>query len=396
MVLGVILARLLPPDVFGQLAFITASITLMMIPLSISSTQVLVTDGGKTPELFGKVMGLVAITISLKLMVVLLFVLWQLLHGSLENAIVGLLVGLPAALTDWLDVLRADLEGHGRFKPNFLAQFTNLAVSASLGIGLVLLGWGIYGLAVGGAAAFLPQLTLYLHASKRKMKEITITHESVKSQLRVGWWLWLTQISGAIMFRVDKIVLGKLGGETELGYYNRALNYSPFCMLALGSLLTNAAVVALKGSQKENASRKIIFFKMLFIMLAGAIVNWVILYFFSDPLIVWVFGPHWAGSIPVFEAFAWLSLAYVFYYLPMNMLLALDAYPPLAIARITGLLVFCLLLLWFSAHGGLTAVSVAYMLSWAMVLTGIFTGLSGVIWRWYHTHVPKRGMTTIG
>ena len=55
--MGVIFARLLAPDVFGQLAFITSTITLFMIPFNVHATQVLVTDGGRNPDLFGQTLG---------------------------------------------------------------------------------------------------------------------------------------------------------------------------------------------------------------------------------------------------------------------------------------------------------------------------------------------------
>lgn len=376
MVLGIILARLLAPEVFGQFAYITAALAVIMVPLNISSSQVLVTDGGRTPTLFPQVMGLTVVTVASKLGIVFLFVLWQLAHGNTENAIVGVLVGLPTAMTDWLDVLRSDLEGRGQFKPNFLAQSTGLIVQAVAAITLVLSGWGIYGLATAGFAAFVPQLTAYLLASGRKPTDFTLTREGLRSQIRVGFWLWLTSTCGTILLKIDKVALGRYGGETQLGYYNRALNYSPFCMLAMGSLLTNASVVALRGRAGQHAMRAILA-KLAAVMLVGATVNGLVLHYFSDPLVVWIFGPQWADSIPVFKAFAWLGLAYVFHYLPMNVLLAKDAFRALAVGRVAGLLLFCGVLWYLQCRGGgMTGTSVAYAFSFAMAATGLLSAIA--------------------
>jgi len=376
MVLGVILARLLSPEVFGQLAYITAVITAMIVPLNISSSQVLVTDGGKTPNLFPRVMGLTAITMASKLCIVGLFVIWQAVHGDAESAVVGFLVGVPAAMTDWLDVLRSDLEGRGYFKPNFVAQSTSLLVHAATAILLVLCGWGIYGLAFAYFAAFLPQIFTYFSASGRKPTNLIITKEGLRSQLRVGFWLWLSSTCGSILLKIDKVALGRYGGETQLGYYNRALNYSPFCMLAMGSLLTNASVVALRN-QSGQRQRKKTFAKLAALMIAGAAINGLVLHYFSDPLVVWVFGQHWQGSIPVFQAFAWIGLAYALYYLPMNVLLANDDYRVLAFGRVAGLLAFCGVLWLMQSRGALTGANVAYAFSLGMGSTGIF---SAIVW----------------
>lgn len=378
MVLGVVLARLLSPEIFGQLAYITAVITVMTVPLNISSSQVLVTDGGKTPNLFPRVMGLTTITMASKLCIVVLFVVWQAVHGNTESAVVGFLVGVPAAMTDWLDVLRSDLEGRGYFKPNFIAQSTSLLVHAATAILLVLCGWGIYGLALASFAAFLPQIFTYLSASGRKPTNLTITRESLRSQIRVGFWLWLTSTCGSMLLKIDKVALGRYGGETQLGYYNRALNYSPFCMLAMGSLLTNASVVALRR-QSGQQQRKKVFAKLAALMMAGAAINGLVLHYFSDPLVVWVFGPHWQGSIPVFQAFAWIGLAYVLYYLPMNVLLANDAYRALACGRVAGLFAFCVALWFLQSAGALTGTNVAYTFSFAMASTGIFSAVAWML-----------------
>jgi O-antigen/teichoic acid export membrane protein len=52
MLLGIVLARLLEPSVFGEFVSITASLGFLMIPVSFSTAQLLVSDAGKTPDLF--------------------------------------------------------------------------------------------------------------------------------------------------------------------------------------------------------------------------------------------------------------------------------------------------------------------------------------------------------
>jgi len=380
MLMGIVFARLLAPEIFGQLAFISATLALLMIPLNLSSTQVLVTDDDRTPALFGKVLGLVIVMMALKLLVLVLVVAWYLWFGNAQDAIVAALVGLPLVFMDLFNVFRADLEGRGRFRPNFEVQFAGVLTQTVVSILLVLSGWGIYGLAMGGFIGFLPQLYLYWKSSGRQMSEASISRQSLASQLRVSWWLWLTTACGSALLRFDKIAVGFFAGDTQLGYYNRAINYSPVAALALWSLLTNATVVALKA-QAGTTRRVSTLIKISAVMGIGSVLNWAVLYFFSDPLVVWLFGSHWAGAIPVFQAFGWLSLAYAAYHLPTAVLLAHDAYRALALGRLAGLLGFGLIVLWVSINSTVSATTIAYSLSLALVATGILSIIAGAFTR---------------
>ena len=369
--MGVIFARLLAPDVFGQLAFITSTITLFMIPFNVHATQVLVTDGGRNPDLFGQTLGLAVVMMTLKLLVLASLLAWYLWCGSLENATVAALVGLPVVFTDLLNLFRADLEGQGRFKPNFEVQLAGVLTQAAVSIVLVLLGCGIYALAIGGFVAFLPQLYLYWKPSGRRFSEILISRQSILSRLRVSWWLWLTTACGSALLRLDKIVVGFLAGETSLGYYNRGINYSPVAALAMWSLTTNATVVALKAQNGARQQFQTIL-KISMVMGIGSTLNWVVLYFFSDPLVVWVFGPKWASAIPVFQAFGCLSLAYTAYNVSAAILLAREAYRALAVGRLAGLLFFGITVCWIIVTSEVSEVNIAYSLCMAMMATGVF------------------------
>lgn len=378
MFMGIVFARLLAPEIFGQLALISATLALLMIPLNISSTQVLVTDGGRTPTLFGKVLGLAIVTMTLKLGVLVLVVAWYLYRNAVQDAVVAVLVGLPIVFMDLFNVFRADLEGRGRFRPNFEVQLAGVFTQSAISVVLVLSGWGIYGLAVGGFLGCLPQLYLYWKPSGRRLSDASLSRQSLASQLHVSWWLWLATVCSAALLRVDKIAVGAFAGDTRLGYYNRGINYSPVAALAMWSLMTNATVVALKG-QKDPAHRIQALARMSAIMGAGAMANWAVLYFFSDPLVVWIFGAHWAGAIPVFEAFGWLSLAYTLYHLPATLLFALDAYRSLALVRLGGLLAFAFLVWTRAATSELSESDVPYALCIAMAITGALTMLAGLV-----------------
>jgi len=369
MVMGIVLARLLMPEDFGRFAYISAIVTALMIPFGATVTPLLVTDGGRNPALFGNVLGFMCITSALKLAVLFLFIGYLMASHQPSQALLAFLIGLPVAIFDLPEALRADLEGQGRFGPNLAVQLVNLATHAMVSISLVLLGWGVYGLALGGFAAYWPQLLVYIKMGKRNIFEARFIGREIRSLAKTGLAFWTAQFSTNMSARVDKIFLGRLGGDVELGYYNRAFNYAPFSMFILSSFLTNASVVSMR--QKAEMREKLnIVWKTSLLLFAGAAVNWAVLWWFSDPIVPWLFGRQWTDAVPAFQAFSWIGLAIALQYIPMNFLLANEAHFQVAVGKATGL--FCLLAalaaVW--AIGNTSAVSVAYAFCIGMAASG--------------------------
>jgi len=375
--MGIILARLLMPEDFGRFAYISAVVTALMIPFGMTVTPLLVIDGGRNPSLFGNVLGFMCITSALKLIVLCAFIIYQLAAHQPLEALLAFLIGLPVALYDLPEALRADLEGQGRFGPNLAVQLANLATHAVVSIGLVLLGWGVYGLALGGFAAYWPQLLLYLGVGKRRIAEARFKWPEIRSLTKSGLSFWTAQFSTNMSTRVDKIFLGELGGEVELGYYNRAFNYAPFSMFILSSFLTNASVVSMR--QKSEMREKLsVIWKTSLLLFTGAGVNWAVLWWFSDPIVPWLFGRQWIDAIPVFEAFSWFGLAIALQYIPMNFLLANEANRQMAIGKAVGLIAILAALAAVWAMDKTSTVTVAYAFCIGMAAAG--TVMTALCW----------------
>ena len=368
--MGIVLARLLMPEDFGRFAYMSAVVTAVMIPFGATVTPLLVTDGGRNPALFGNVLGFMCITSVLKLIVLSCFIIYQLASQQPSQALLAFLIGFPVAIFDVPDALRADLEGQGRFGPNLAVQFVNLSTHAFVSISLVLLGLGVYGLALGGFAAYWPLLWLYLRTGERRISEARFKWPEIRSLLKPAMSFWTVQFSSNMAARIDKIFLGKFGGDVELGLYNRAFNYAPFSMFLLGSLLTNASVVAMR--QQSTMRRMLaVVWKTSLLLFSGAVLNWAVLWWFSDPIVPWLFGDQWRGAIPVFQAFSWLGFAMAIHYLPMNFLMANEAHPQVAAGKAAGLLALLTALAALWTMDKTSAASVAYAFCISMAAAGV-------------------------
>jgi O-antigen/teichoic acid export membrane protein len=369
LLLGVVLARMLQPAVFGELVSISAFLSFMMIPLSFSAAQILVSDGGRTKGLFEQVMGMVWIISVAKVVVLGTYVMWEFRSGDFQRAVVGGLVGLPLALADWPSTIRSDLEGRGMFKPNFYVQLSGLATYAIVAIGLVYAGWGIYGLACGAFIAFVPQIAYYLKYTDRRLSAVSIDTGIIRKQWATGFWLWLNHIASGWFSRIDKLFLGHFGGDTQLGYYSRAYNYGPVSHMVLNSLMTNATVRGL-ASESNSQTRRRLFYRTMAFVACGGVANGAFWFLFAPTLVPLVFGSQWTEAVPAFKVFGWLSAAYVFSHGSATILLAEKRFRLLAIIRVLGIITLLILLMHAARDRAFNAETVAQLYLLAIFASG--------------------------
>lgn len=330
MLLGIVLARLLEPSVFGEFVFITASLAFLMIPASFSTAQLLITDAGKTPDLFNHIFGLAIVVAVIKALILVSFACFSIWQDDLPRATVAVIAGLPLVFADTLVSLRYELEGRGAFKQNFYLQATDLTVHSSVAVALILNGYGIYGLAGGGLAGFFVQALCYSRLCRSRLTRFTFDWKPVSKQFRTGFWLWLGSVSSSWYTRVDKIFLGYFGTTTELGYYNRAMNYGPISHVLLNSMMTNPTIRALSVAYDTEVKKRL-FVKTMAILIAAACANGIFWHLFAEPVVPIVFGKQWQPAAESFAILGWLGIPYCLLFGSAAMLYSVGRYVTIAL-----------------------------------------------------------------
>lgn len=370
MLLGIILARLLEPAVFGEFVFITASLAFLMIPASFSTAQLLITDAGRTPDLFNRVLGVATVVAIIKALILISFASISVWQGDLLRATVAMIVGLPLVFADVLLSLRYDLEGQGIFKQNFYLQAADLTVHGSVAVALILKGYGIYGLAGGGLAGFLTQAFCYSRLCRSRLASFTLDWKTVFNQFRTGFWLWLGSVSSSWYSRVDKILLGHFGTTVELGYYNRAMNYGPISHVLLNSMMTNPTIRALSVAHESEVKRRL-FLKTMAILIVAACVNGVFWHLFAEPIVPLVFGKQWQPAAESFAILGWLGIPYCLLFGSAAMLYSAGRYVTIALIYTLAFLLLVSLLSLRGLVSVLTSVDTSVIYCVSMMFGGI-------------------------
>ena len=168
--------------------------------------------------------------------------------------------------------------------------------------------------------------------------------------------------------RIDKWFVGRFRGDAALGYYSRAFGYAPIAFLGLNSFAANPTVSGLARCETPTARLRL-FLRTAAILISGGILNWFIFFAFSREIVLWVFGPQWEASVPVFRAFASLSLAYAIAYLPITAMLAQKRYREVAVVRASVLVIFGVILLTLRQSSSM--ILVAWLLQALLMAQGV-------------------------
>lgn len=364
---GVVLARILSPADFGTYAFALATTVLCLLPAMWSLAPILLADSGRTANLHHIAAGFAWGVAAVRLAITGLVVIWFFLAGSKTIAGLCLLSGFMESFRELNNVQKGTLEGAGRFEPNFLSVVANMLFCIIVVIPLAFVYGGPYVLTLPGLGMLFTDFIIYRYCTGRSVL-VRPRWDVPREFFRNGFWLWLNAISELGSLRVDKWFVGNFRGETALGHYNRAFGYAPLSHMVLNSFVSNPTVVGFARCE-TGASRLRLLRRTALVLFAGTTVNWVVFFFFSRPIVLFLFGPQWKDSIPLFQAFASLSLAYAIAYLPIMAMYAQKRYKETAITRACLLFVFVVILVIFRAR--LSPIMVAWLFQAMFVAQGI-------------------------
>lgn len=368
LVFGVILARILSPGDFGAYAFAATSVFLALLPATWSLAPSLVADAGRTPALHTTAASFGWCIAGARLAIVTALVVYFYFQGLHQTAVLCLLCGVAESCRELNNVQRAYLEGQGTFKPNLISAILGVMFCLGVIVPLAHLRFGPITLALPALGTLMIDSLVYRYYSGRSIfvrPAWTYPYNTIKE----SFWLWLNTVAEVVLMRLDSWYIGKFQGDMTLGLYNRAFGYSQISHMLLGSFASNPTIVGFARCETGAARRRLLL-RTAAILLAGGLLNWTMLFFFARPVVLFVFGPQWEGSVPIFEAFAGLSLAYAIGFLPTTLMLSARRYREIGLIRIAFVAGFAMTL--FLVPGLRSPIAVAWLVQATWLFQGIF------------------------
>ncbi len=127
--------------------------------------------------------------------------------------------------------------------------------------------------------------------------------------LEQGKWMTAAGIFQYLYLNGDNMVVGKMLGETSLGYYDYAYKISTSPVSEVSDVVARVSFPVFVQINHDPARLKRAFFKTTLIVSAVSVAFGLILFFFAHPVVFIVLGAKWAPAIPALKVLSLCGIA---------------------------------------------------------------------------------------
>ena len=300
----IVLARLLDPTDFG----IVAMVTVLTGVFEIFATGGLSAATIQKPEISDRqVSALFWFNMLLGVMLALLcFAAAPLVADFYEEPRSGLVLAAmaPAFIFTAAGVQHvALLQRHMRHATLSAIEVASEAVSALIGIGMALAGWGYWSL-VGAALALPLVVTIGAWATARWVPLFALRDAEIGSMLRFGGTLTANNLVVYGGYNSEKLLLGRYFGADALGLYSRVYELINLPTRIINSAFGSVTFAALSRVQSEPERFKSYFLKGYSLVLSITLPTTIVCATLADDLILVLLGPQWTSGAMIFRLLA--------------------------------------------------------------------------------------------
>jgi O-antigen/teichoic acid export membrane protein len=299
-----VLARLLDPKDFGLVGMVTAVTGVFSLFKDAGLTTVTIQRDSITNEqistlfwvnlLIGAVLSLLSLGLS-----PILANFYQEPHLFWLTAVVGTGFLLNSAGVQHSALLQRQM----RFVTLAIIEVICFAVSAGVGIGMALTGFGYWSL-VAMAIIFPATFTICVWLSTKWVPGIPHRNVGMRSMLSFGGKATLNSLLVYFAYNIDKILMGRFWGAEALGIYGRAYQLVNIPTENINAATGGVALSALSRLKDDPVRFKRYFLSGYSLVLSITLPITLACTLFAEDIILILLGPKWHEAVIIFQLLA--------------------------------------------------------------------------------------------
>lgn len=310
LIVSVILARLLDPDVYGVVALVTIFTTILQVFLDGGFSNALIQKKDaddldfSSVFYFNVVFGIV--------LYILLFFMAPIISGYYnmpELTSVIRVLGLTVIVFSLKSVQQAYVSRNMLFKKFFFATLGGTVGAAVAGILLAYLGYGVWALVVQHLLnMFVDTIILWVMVQWRP--KWIFSWSRLKALLSFGWKILLSELLNTIYTDIRQLIIGKIYTSSDLAFYNQGKKYTQVVVTNIDSSIDSVLLPTMSNLQDETSAVKRVTrraiktstYIMMPIMMGIAVC--------AEPLVKLILTEKWLPCVPYMRVFCF---TYAFY-----------------------------------------------------------------------------------
>ena len=301
LIISIVLARLLSPDHFGQLAILTVFINLSQTLIQSGFSSAVV----QTKELHKSdysttfyISTLLAI-----LMVVILFLCAPLISRAYETEALTAplrVYSLTLLFGAFNSVQLAKLQREMRFKETMITRTIATVLSGAIGIYCAFAGFGLWALVIYNLSSNVLNCVTMLVAC-RWLPRLEFSIKRAKELWSFGWKMLVSSLLCSLYNDVRALIIGKKYSTEDLGYYNRGEQFPYVIANTIDTAVQSVMFPALASIQDQKERVKAILSKSVSL---GALVIIPVLMglaVVAEPFITLLLTEKWLPCVPYMQ-----------------------------------------------------------------------------------------------
>lgn len=255
LVISIVLARLLVPEVFGQVAVLTVFVNLSQVITESGFTTALIQRQDVTDQDYSSVFW-----INMALAGICIAVIQLITPLVCDHY--GMAIGLPLRIYSFILFVNAfnslqiaRLQKQMRFRQMMICTLIATIVSGIIGIVLAHMGAGMWALIVYHMSASVVTCISMVYAEKWYPKFVFSLHR-IKLLFGFGWKMLVSALLCSLYSDIRSLIIGKKYSNHDLGYYNRGQQFPQVISNSLDSAIQSVMFPTLASAQDQAAQMK--------------------------------------------------------------------------------------------------------------------------------------------
>lgn len=322
LIVQIVLARLLLPEVFGLIAmiqiFLAIGQTLMDAGMTSSLIRTEKPDDDDYSTVFWMNIGASIIIYSV------IFLLSPLISGFFNQPVLKDVIRvytLSFVIQALVGVQTTKLTKELNFKLQMLMQIPSTIVGGIVGVILAYQGFGVWSLVL--MALTTSTLFMVQHWVRIKWRpKFAIKKEKFKYHFNFGYKLTLSGLLTTIYTNSYSLIIGKLFSASQLGFYSQANTLRMVPVNNLTTALRKVTYPIFAMMQNDDTHLKSVFSKITNMVFFVVTPVMFILILIAKPLFVFVLTEKWLPSVPFFQFLSLIAIVYPISMYNLNVILA--------------------------------------------------------------------------
>jgi O-antigen/teichoic acid export membrane protein len=367
-IVSIVLARILEPEDYGQIALITVFTTIMQVFVDSGLGTALIQKKDADDLDFSSVFYF-NFAVCLILYAVM-FVAAPFIAGFYNNSSLTPIIrviSLMIVISGVKGIQQSYVSRNMLFKRFFYATLGGTIFSAFLGIGLAYAGFGVWAIVAQQLSnTTIDTLILWLTVKWRPKK--MFSWERLKGLLSFGWKMLASSLLDTIYTNIRSLIIGKMYSSADLAYYNQGEKFPNVIASNINTsidsvLLPTMACVQDDHARVKSMTRRAI--KTSTYIMAPLMMG---LAFCAEPIVRLVLTDKWLFCVPFLRIFCITYMFYPIHTANLNAIKAMgrsDLFLKLEIAKKVVGMTLLLSTMWFGV------MAMAYSLLISSVLSQI-------------------------